>query len=54
MPGDEESMSDEAVWQTLPVGLLISYSMFNRFPYMITTYCGFTDSYDNPSYLFYE
>lgn len=22
MPGDEESMSDEAIWETLPVSLL--------------------------------
>jgi hypothetical protein len=23
MPGDEESMSDEAIWETLPVSLIL-------------------------------
>lgn len=23
MPGDDESLSDEAIWETLPVGLII-------------------------------
>jgi hypothetical protein len=36
MPGDEESMSDEAIWETLPVsfngsvnGTLLKVSQFN-------------------------
>lgn len=29
MPGDEETMSDEAIWETLPVKLLLLYLHLN-------------------------
>ena len=30
MPGDEESLSDEAIWETLPVSLIILCIRFLR------------------------
>jgi hypothetical protein len=36
MPGDEESMTDEAIWETLPVSLHVLFSpIYTSHPLML-------------------